>query len=178
MLPIHRINYLPSYQFGDTIWLNWSNDLTPATWQRTNWPYSRKVEGTNPDNVTQSPNFDDYIALRLAETYLFKAEAQFKLGLPDDAAATINIIRSRANASPVTAADINLDFILDERSRELFLEEQRRYTLLRTHKWYERTKAYNHFGGENIVQRDTLFPIPQAVIDANITKPMPQNPGI
>jgi len=167
----------PTYQFGDTIWLNWSNDLTPATWQRTNWPYSRKVEGTNPDNVTQSPNFDDYIALRLGETYLFKAEAQFRLGLPDDAAATINILRSRANASPVTGADINLDFILDERSRELFLEEQRRYTLLRTHTWYERTKAYNHFGGENIVRRDTLFPIPQAVIDANITKAMQQNPG-
>lgn len=167
----------PNYHFGDTIWLNWSNDLTPATWQRTNWPYSRKVEGTNPDNVTQSPNFDDYIALRLAETYLFKAEAQFKLGRPGDAATTINVIRSRSNAAPVTAADINIDFILDERSRELFLEEQRRYTLLRTKKWFDRTKAYNHFGGENIALRDTLFPIPQSVIDANITKPMPQNPG-
>lgn len=167
----------PNYHFGDTLWLNWSNDLTSATWQRASWPYSRKVEGTNPDNVTQSPNFDDYIELRLAETYLFKAEAQFKLGRTDDAAATINIIRSRANATPVTGADINIDFILDERSRELFLEEQRRYTLLRTGKWYERTKLYNHFGGENIVERDTLFPIPQSVIDANITKAMPQNPG-
>jgi hypothetical protein len=49
--------------------------------------------------------------------------------------------------------------------------------LLRTHKWFERTNANNHFGGENIVRRDTLFPIPQAVIDANITKAMPQNPG-
>ena len=165
------------YKYGDTLWLNWTNDLTPATWQRTNWPYSRKVEGTNPDNVTQSPNFDDYIAIRLAETYLLKAEAQFKLGHPDDAATTINIIRTRSKASPVTAADINIDFILDERSRELFLEEQRRYTLLRTGKWFERTKTFNHFGGENIVLRDTLFPIPQAVIDANITKPMPQNPG-
>jgi hypothetical protein len=165
------------YHFGDTIKLDWKNDLTPATWQRTNWPYSRKVEGTNPENVTQSPNFDDYIAIRLAETYLLKAEAQLKLGLPADAATTINIIRSRSNATPVTATNITLDFILDERSRELFLEEQRRYTLLRTHTWYTRTKAYNHFGGENIVQRDTLFPIPQAVIDANITKPMPQNPG-
>jgi hypothetical protein len=165
------------YKYGDTLRLDWTKDLTPATWQRTNWPYSRKVEGTNPDNVTQSPNFDDYIAVRLADTYLLKAEAQFKLGRPDDAAATINIIRARSKASPVTGAKINIDYILDERSRELFLEEQRRYTLLRTGKWYERTKAFNHFGGENIVLRDTLFPIPQSVIDANITKPMPQNPG-
>ena len=167
----------PTYHYGDTIWLKWTNDLTPATWQRTDWPYSRKVEGTNPDNVTQSANFDDYIAIRLAETYLLKAEAQYRLGLSADAATTINVIRTRSNATPITAADINIDFILDERSRELFLEEQRRYTLLRTHKWYERTKAYNHFGGENITPRDTLFPIPQAVIDANLTKPMPQNPG-
>jgi hypothetical protein len=165
------------YKYGDTLWLNWTNDLTPATWQRTNWPYSRKVEGTNPDNVTQSANFDDYIAIRLAETYLLKAEAQFKLGDLPGAATTINVIRARSKASPVTAVDINIDFILDERSRELFLEEQRRYTLLRTGKWFQRTKAFNHFGGENIVLRDTLFPIPQAVIDANITKPMPQNPG-
>jgi hypothetical protein len=166
-----------NYHYGDTIWLNWSVDLTEATWQRANWPYSRKVEGTNPTNVTQSPNYDDYIALRLADTYLLKAEAQFKLGLPGDAAATINIIRSRSNASPVNASNISIDFILDERSRELFLEEQRRYTLLRTKKWYERTKALNHFGGEKIMLRDTLFPIPQSVIDANLTKPMPQNPG-
>jgi len=167
----------PTYHYGDTIWLKWTDDLTPATWQRTDWPYSRKVEGTNPNNVTQSANFDDYIAIRLAETYLLKAEAQYRLGLSADAATTINVIRTRSNATPITAADINIDFILDERSRELFLEEQRRYTLLRTHKWYERTKAYNHFGGENITLRDTLFPIPQTVIDANLTKPMPQNPG-
>jgi hypothetical protein len=167
----------PTYHYGDTIWLKWSNDLTPATWQRTDWPYSRKVEGTNPDNVTQSPNFDDYIAVRLGETYLLKAEAQFKLGLIPEATATINVLRSRAHATPATAAQMSLDYILDERSRELFLEEQRRYTLLRTGKWFERTKAHNHFGGEMIAQRDTLFPIPQSVIDANITKPMAQNPG-
>jgi len=166
-----------NYHYGDTIKLNWSVDLTKATWQRADWPYSRKVEGTNPDNVTQSPNFDDYIALRLADTYLLKAEAQFKLGRPDDAAATINIIRARSKASPVTGAKINIDYILDERSRELFLEEDRRFTLLRTGKWFERTKAFNHFGGEKIALRDTLFPIPQSVIDANLTKLMPQNPG-
>jgi hypothetical protein len=53
----------------------------------------------------------------------------------------------------------------------------RRYTLLRTHKWVERTSLHNHFGGELITERDTLFPIPQTVIDANLTAPFPQNPG-
>lgn len=167
----------PNYHYGDTIKLKWSVDLTYPTWNRTDWPYSRKVEGTNPDNITQSANFDDYIQVRLGETYLLKAEAQYKLGLIADATATINVLRNRAHATPATPDQMSIDYILDERSRELFLEEQRRYTLLRTHKWFERTKAHNHFGGENITLRDTLFPIPQSVIDANITKPMPQNPG-
>lgn len=167
----------PGYQYGDTIKLNWSKDLSPSTWRQAGWPYSRKVEGTDPNNVTLSPNYEDYIALRLADTYLLKAEAEYLLGRPSDAANTINVIRRRSNAGDISSSDINIDFILDERSRELFLEEHRRYTLLRTKKWFERTKAYNKFGGQNISLRDTLFPIPQVVIDANLTEPMPQNPG-
>jgi hypothetical protein len=72
---------------------------------------------------------------------------------------------------------VTIDYILDERSRELFIEEERRMTLLRTRKWFERTQKYNKFGGELITLRDTIFPIPQDVIDANLTKPFPQNPG-
>ncbi|HTE28706.1 RagB/SusD family nutrient uptake outer membrane protein [Flavitalea sp.] len=165
------------YKFGDTIWMNWKTDITEATWQRNDWPFSRKVEGTNAANVTQSPNFDDYIALRLADTYLIKAEAQLLAGSPGDAAQTINIIRRRSGASDVTASMINIDFILDERSRELVLEEERRFTLLRTDKLLERAKKYNHFGGEKIAEKDKLFPVPQSVIDANLTKEMTQNPG-
>lgn len=163
--------------YGDTIKLNWTVPLDAATWERNDWPFSRKHEGSIPDDVASDFNYDDYIAMRLADTYLLKAEAQFKLNDPEGAAETINIIRRRSNASEIDAEEVTLDFILDERSRELFNEEYRRYTLLRTKKWYERTKAHNFFGGEKIVQRDTLFPIPQTVIDANLTSPMPQNPG-
>ena len=77
---------------------------------------------------------------------------------------------------------MTLDFILDERSRELVTEEERRFTLLRTGTWLTRTKLYNPLPGpagtvSSIAPRDTLFPIPQPVIDANLTKTMPQNPG-
>ncbi len=163
--------------YGDTIKLNWTVPLDAATWERNDWPYSRKHEGSIPDDVASDFNYDDYIAMRLADTYLLKAEAQFRLNDPDGAAETINIIRRRSKASEIDAGDVTIDFILDERSRELFNEEYRRYTLLRTKKWFERTKAHNFFGGEKITQRDTLFPIPQTVIDANLTSPMPQNPG-
>ena len=167
----------PGYHYGDTIKLNWDKPLTPTAWQRNDWPFSRKHEGSIPDDVTSDFNYDDYIAVRLADTYLLKAEAQFKMNNAPGAAETINIIRRRSKASEISAGDITLDFILDERSRELFNEEYRRYTLLRTGKWYERTKAHNFFGGEKITLRDTLFPIPQSVIDANLSTPMPQNPG-
>jgi len=170
---------LPSaaYKYGDTIKLAWATDLSRTYKERPDWPYSRKGEGTDPNNMLADFSWADQVYLRLADTYLLKAEAQFKLGNSAGAAATINIIRARSKATPVTAANINIDFILDERSRELFLEEERRFTLLRTHRWFERTQLYNHYGGELVARKDTLFPIPQSVIDANLTSAMRQNPG-
>ena len=165
------------YNYGDTIWLNWTNDITATSRSRVNWPYSRKADWGDPLNPGGSPAYNDQVYLRLAETYLLKAEAQLKLGLPGDAATTINEIRTRSHASPVNGNDIDIDFILDERSRELVLEEHRRYTLLRTGKWLERTKLHNRNGGQLIIARDTLFPIPQTVIDANLTEIMEQNNG-
>jgi hypothetical protein len=44
-------------------------------------------------------------------------------------------------------------------------------------KLVERARKYNFNGGQFITERDYLYPIPQAVIDANLTGVMPQNPG-
>jgi hypothetical protein len=171
-------DFLPEgYSYGDTIWLDWSEEITKSHRSVPNWPYSRKGEGTDPDNMQADFAWNDQIYIRLADTYLLKAEAQYKLGQLNEAANTINAIRLRSDATPISAADVNIDLILDERSRELFGEEERRNTLLRTHKWLERTYLYNKFGGELIAPRDTLFPIPQDVIDANLTGDFPQNPG-
>lgn len=175
--PYPADNLPPGYAYGDTIWLDWSEDITYETRTRKDWPYSRKFEGTDPNNATDNYQYNDQVYLRLADTYLLKAEAQYLLGLKADAAETINIIRRRSNASDISPGDIDIDFILDERSRELVLEEERRWTLLRTGKWLERTRAYNHNGGNLITERDRIYPIPQVVIDANITSGMPQNPG-
>jgi hypothetical protein len=169
---------LPSgHKYGDILWCDWSKPITAANNSLPNWPYTRKGEGSDPQNLAADFSWHDLIYLRLADTYLLKAEAQFKLGNPNDAATTINVIRERSKANPITGDDVTLDFILDERSRELIVEEDRRYTLLRTNKWLERTRKYNHFGGEMISGRDILFPIPQDVIDANLSKKMTQNPG-
>lgn len=165
------------YAFGDTVFCKWAAPITATNWSLPDWPYSRKSESCDPSNMASDFGFYDQIYMRLADTYLLKAEAQLKLGNAAGAAVTINVIRARSKATPVLAANVTIDYILDERSRELFIEEERRGTLLRTHKWYARTKAFNFYGGEKIALRDTLFPIPQDIIDANLTKEFPQNPG-
>ena len=151
-----------------------TNSTTAQAWPSTRkWDWAPNIAS----DLQQSSNFNDIIYLRLADTYLLLAEAQFKLGELADAATTINALRNRAKATPITAAQVNLDFILDERSRELITEEHRRYTLQRTKTWFDRTKKYNVNVSSLITLRDTIMPIPQPVIDANLTKVMPQNPG-
>ncbi|MBO9151195.1 RagB/SusD family nutrient uptake outer membrane protein [Chitinophaga sp. GCM10012297] len=164
---------------GDTIKLSIDcEEPNPSATTAQNWPSTRKWDwAPPPPDVENSSNYNDQVYLRLAETYLLLAEAQFKLNDPSGAATTINALRNRAHATPIDAADVNMNFILDERSRELFSEEHRRYTLLRTGTWFARTKQYNRFTGAKIALRDTLLPIPQSVIDANLTKPMEQNLG-
>ncbi|HEY0667376.1 MAG TPA: RagB/SusD family nutrient uptake outer membrane protein [Sphingobacteriaceae bacterium] len=168
----------PGYKYGDTIKLVWKNDLTGlGNGLVNNYPFIRKYDTTDPLTDPLRGSYNDQTYLRLAETYLLKAEAQLKLNDKPGAASTINIIRRRSKASDISASDVTLDFILDERSRELIGEEHRRYTLLRTGKWLERVKKYNFRGGQTAAARDTLYPIPQVVIDANLTEIMPQNPG-
>ena len=176
--PAPADNLPPGYNYGDTIKLSWANDLSgTSNVSRNDYPAIRKYDAVLTADLLDSRNYNDQVYLRLAETYLLKAEAQFKLGNSPGAAETINVIRRRARASEISAADIDIDFILDERSRELIGEEHRRYTLLRTGKWLERVRAFNRRGGQTAAPRDTLFPIPQLVIDANLTVKMPQNPG-
>lgn len=122
----------------------------------------------------------DFYAMRLAETYLLRAEAYLGLSNPDLAAADINVVRNRAQAMPVLAADVDLDYILDERIRELYGEEMRMITLLRTNKLVERTRKYNDnplLPGANIQDYNNLWPIPQSQIDLNLEAAFQQNPG-
>ena len=141
------------------------------------WPTTRKWDYTDPTDINGDEGYKDEPYLRLADTYLLLAEAQLKEGHPDLAAATINIVRERSHAAPITAADVTLDFILDERAREFMGEEERRETLIRTGTLLPRIRAYNDTASKTITERDTIFPIPQVVIDANTGRVMEQNPG-
>ncbi len=176
--PFPADNLPPGYNYGDKIELEKVKDLTgTGNGLVNNYPFIRKYDTTDPITDPLRGSYNDQTYLRLAETFLLKAEAQLKLNNKTGAAETLNVIRRRSNASDITAAQVTLDFILDERSRELIAEEHRRYTLLRTGKWLERVKLYNKRGGQTATARDTLYPIPQNVIDANLTVKMPQNGG-
>ena len=160
---------------GDTIYMTMEGKQEAT--RDPYWPSTQKWDDGDPTNPTRNEGFNDQPYLRLAETYLLLAEAEHLQGKNDEAAETLNTIRRRSNASEISASDVNIDFILDERTRELLTEEHRRYHLLRHDKLIERTRAYNSQCGENIAEKDKLFPIPQAVIDANLGREMEQNPG-
>lgn len=122
----------------------------------------------------------DRYAMRLAETYLYRAEAYIQLGKLDLAAADINTVRQRANAKPVKVSDVTLDYLLDERTRELYTEEFRDLVLRRTGKLVERVRKYNnnpYYQGIMIEEHNILWPIPQTEIDLNVDGELTQNPG-
>ncbi|WP_262714405.1 RagB/SusD family nutrient uptake outer membrane protein [Ginsengibacter hankyongi] len=75
--------------------------------------------------------YTDIYAIRLAETYLLRAEAYLDKGDIVNAAADVNVVRARANADPVAPGNVNIAYILDERARELMVEEPRWLTLAR-----------------------------------------------
>lgn len=135
-----------------------------------------------------------YIMFRFSELYLIAAEAAIKGGgTLQQAADMINVLRTRAalkaNQTPtqyaanviaqqVTAGDMTIDFILDERSRELFAEDTRWWDLSRTQKLVERVQAYNAEAAAGVQPFNMLRPIPQTQINL-VTEgpPFPQNPG-
>lgn len=139
-------------------------------------PYPTKWNHYKASDPFGAGMYKDIIIMRLGETYLFKAEAQFRQGKSDAAAQTLNTLRARSNATPITANDVTLDFILDERVRELVAEENRRLTLMRTGTLLERVNGRG-LKISGLASRHLLFPIPQTEIDLNKDAVLEQNPG-
>lgn len=130
-------------------------------------------------NVNDERGNKDFIVFRLGESYLIAAEALMMDGKTDEALTYFNVIRQRA-ARPgvdftISANELDLDMILDERGRELAGEMHRWFDLKRTGSALERIKAYSA-NGQNIQPHHLLRPLPQNEIDL-LTVPMEQNPS-
>jgi len=155
------------------------------------YPSQTKIStpGNHPDHIylnkatgllssSAMKTYHDQYFARLAETYLIRAEAYLGKGDKDKAATDINVVRNRVNASPVAPAAVTIDYILDERLRELAYEEPRRLTLARLGMVYERTSRYNTYeDGKTIKPYNELFPIPFSEIERNSQAVLEQNPG-
>ena len=139
------------------------------------------IDDTRPDRQkTQGQR--DVMFMRLGEAYLLRAEARLQQENTQGAADDINLIRARSavegqEAAMMISADaVDIDFILDERARELIGEGHRWLDLTRTNKLLERVRLHNPRGGANIQDFHTVRPIPQEQID-NTLGGYPQNPG-
>nr|WKN39271.1 RagB/SusD family nutrient uptake outer membrane protein [Tunicatimonas sp. TK19036] len=164
---------------------------------RSFYPFQSKVftPGNHPPELFVDPElqtlnastagstYTDQYFIRLAETYLLRAEAHFGNGDAASAAADINVVRARAQAIPVTPTEIDIDYILDERMRELGVEEKRRLTLNRLGLLYDRTNRYCNGNpvaanfGCDVQPYHNLFPIPFSEIESNTGATLEQNPG-
>lgn len=134
---------------------------------------------TVPGSLTNAARrtFRDRYVIRLAETYLLRAEAYLGANNPELAAQDINTVRNRAQAPEVNPADLDLDYLLDERLRELHFESLRLLTLTRLGKLVERARTYNPWVGELYQDHNNLWPIPFNEIEKNIESDLGQNPG-
>lgn len=152
--------------------------ITDDTWDQAQlFPALKKFFFGKEENLQLTGSYKDRTKFRLAETYLLLAEAYLRQNMPDKAADAVNEVRRRARVSDVDAADMTMDFLLDERIRELYGEESRRFTLVRTGTLIDRVKKYNPEARDQIKDFHVLWPIPQAIRDANRDVEFPQNPG-
>lgn len=142
--------------------------------------------GGDPNVTSVRP----FIVHRFAETYLIAAEALLKLNRVSEAADMINVVRTRAavNGGAVAAMTANtltdlttngIDYVLDERTRELAGEQMRWFDLVRTGKLVERVKKYNNRPAApgtinadgSITGSAQTLPNPA---DFNVLRPIPQ----
>ncbi|MDR1331197.1 MAG: RagB/SusD family nutrient uptake outer membrane protein, partial [Tannerella sp.] len=128
----------------------------PSEYTRDFFPSLHKFFDTKRKDVNDASG-RTWMTAKLSETYLLAAEAAVQTG--DNAKAREYILTLRRRAAfpghedamvAATPATITIDYILDERSRELCGEQHRWLDLIRTGKWIERSSVY-HLGGREFV---------------------------
>ncbi len=142
-----------------------------------------KSDGT-PGSNSYSPD-TDVILFRLAEVYLNYAEAVLRGGTGGDkntALGYINELRTRGygdNSGNIAMGDLTLDFLIDERSRELYWEAIRRTDLVRYGYYTSGSYVWQFKGGvkngTSVDEFRNIFPIPSTDMSVNVN--LTQNPG-
>ena len=159
--------------------------LVPSLYKANLFPTIIKfMDPLRPDR-TYEQGSRDFLMFRLAETHLIAAEALIKQNKPAEAVPFINAVRRRAAwpgkqaAMEITEAQATMDFIMEERERELAAEMFRWFDLKRWGNLVQRVRTYNPDAAPNIKDFHVLRPIPQDQIDRTTDgkTSFPQNPG-
>ena len=144
----------------------------------------KNVTSTGGDAPNAHPTFvsTDFPVFRLADAYLMYAEAVLRGGSGGDEATAlgyVNDLRNRAVAATIGAGELTLDFLLDERARELYWEGHRRTDLIRFGEFTDGSYVWEWKGntqeGTTTGSFRDLYPIPSNDLNANPN--LEQNPG-
>lgn len=135
-------------------------------------------DGKAASNSAATGCSTDYPLIRLADVYLMSAEATLRGGAGStrqEATDLVNKVRLRAykgnEQGKISEADLTLDFMLDERARELYLESVRRTDLIRFGKFTTDSYLWQWkggvLGGRAVNARYNIYPIPASDLTAN-----------
>ncbi len=165
--------WTPGHTYEMTDYREWTNGY-PSTKFRNSGAVS-SIDATEFSGT-------DFPMYRLADAYLMYAELALRgasgtsMG---DALGFVNQVRTRSNANAIAMGDLTLDFIIDERGRELNLEGHRRTDLIRFGLFTGGNYIWPWKGGvasgTSIPSHYDLFPIPINALNANSN--LTQNPG-
>lgn len=198
-----RYNDPESEYYGEKFVREYIGTDTTRVWYP--WMYNKVYVPDQEREHRKLGGHTDWYVFRLAGLYLLRAEAYYWLGQMGEAANDINAVRSRAQAEPISPDGITIDYIFDERARELYLEEPRKseltrvayimaqlgngYSLESMHQdnwYYDRVMRANKYYRENILwganpyimkPYHVYWPVPQSEIDANVEGHINQSPG-
>ena len=161
------------HNFEMTNYRTWTDGYPSVKFRNTNF------NGSSTPTDFSSTDFPLY---RLADVYLMYAELAIRGASGasmTDAVTYVNLVRTRSNASTISLGQLTLDFILDERARELNFEGHRRTDLIRFGKFTGGSYLWpwkgNTVNGTSIPSTYNLFPIPEQALQANLN--LQQNPG-
>jgi hypothetical protein len=168
-----KLFWTTGHAYEMTDYKKWTDGYPAVKFRNTNF------NGTSLSTPFSSTDFPLY---RLADVYLMYAECVLRGGSGGNAGQAldyVNAVRNRSHAGAITSGQLTLDFLLDERARELNFEGHRRTDLIRFGKFTGSSYLWpwkgNALNGAAIPETYNVFPIPQTALQANLN--LSQNPG-